>query len=141
MAANSYSRSIPEIFTDLVAQLSTLLRKEGQLARAEVSDNIGRAAAGLGLVVGSAVLMIPAFVVLIQAGVAALTDIYAVAPHWSALIVGGSVLVLGVILLLIGVNRLKIEKMMPSKTIHQLQRDASVAKEQMREHHEVHRAA
>src|SRR5215204_4922227 len=112
MAVTSYGRSIPEIFTDLVGQLSMLLRKEGQLARAEVSENVGRAAAGIGLIVGSAVLMIPALVVLLQAVVAALIDVYNLAPHWSALIVGGSVLVLGIILLLIGMNRLKVERMM-----------------------------
>ena len=59
------------IFTDIVSQVTTLVRKESHLARAELSENISRAALGLGLIVGGAVLLIPALVVLLQAGVAA----------------------------------------------------------------------
>ncbi len=32
------SRTIPEVFTDALTQFVTLLRKESQLARAEVSE-------------------------------------------------------------------------------------------------------
>lgn len=63
------------------------------------------------------------------------------ASYWSALLVGGIALILGMILLLIGVSRLKIGNVMPSKTVHQLQRDASVAKEQVSKDHEPRRAA
>jgi len=34
------NRSIPEIFSDLLSQFTTLLRKEGLLARAEISEKI-----------------------------------------------------------------------------------------------------
>jgi len=51
------SRSLPDIFSDLVAQFTSLLQKEGQLARAELSENIGKAAMGLGFVIGGAVLL------------------------------------------------------------------------------------
>ena len=67
--ASVYGRSLPDVFTDLIAQLTTLLRKEGQLARAEISENIGAAANGLGFVVGGAVLLIPALVILLQTAV------------------------------------------------------------------------
>jgi len=140
MAMANHTRSLPEVFTDLLGQITMLLRKEGQLARAEISENIGRAAAGLMLIVGGAVLLIPALVILMQAAVTALMS-YGWAAHWSSLIVGGSVLVLGLILLLVGMNRVKAGSMMPNKTIHQLQQDASVAKEQVRQRHELHRAA
>jgi uncharacterized membrane protein YqgA involved in biofilm formation len=118
-----------------------LVRKEVQLARAEMSENMSRLAMGLGLIVGGAVLLIPALVILFQAGVAALVEAYGVASYWAALIVGGVVLLLGIILLLIGINRLKVENLIPSKTIHQLQRDASVAKDQVRQDHDLQRAA
>ncbi len=36
-ATRANFRSLPELFADLVTQLATLVRKEGQLARAEVS--------------------------------------------------------------------------------------------------------
>jgi len=136
----NHTRSLPEVFSDLLGQVTMLLRKEGQLARAEISENIGKAAAGLGFIVAGAVLLIPALVILMQAAVTALIA-YGLAAHWSSLIVGGLVLVLGLILLLVGLNRLKVETMLPNKTIHQLQQDASVAKEQVRQRHELHRAA
>jgi hypothetical protein len=133
-------KSIPQIFGDLLNQFTTLLSKEAQLARAEVSENITRAAAALALIVGGAVLLIPALVVLLQAAVSALMEA-GIAAHWSQLIVGGAVLLIGLVLLFVGVNRLKVEKMIPNRTIHQLQQDASVAKDQMRQRDDLHRAA
>lgn len=134
-------RSLPEIFSDLIAQFTRLLQKEGQLARAEVSENIGKAATGLGFVIGGAVLLIPALVVLLDAAVAAITERGHLAPYWSALIVGGGVLIIGLLLLAFGASRLRPSKMIPTRTMQQLQRDASVAKSQFEESHELHRAA
>ena len=135
------SRSLPDIFSDLVAQFTSLLQKEGQLARAELSENIGKAAMGLGFVIGGAVLLIPALVVLLDAAVAAITEQGHLAPYWSALIVGGAVLILGLVLLAFGTSRLRPSNMIPTRTMQQLQRDASVAKAQFEESHELHRAA
>jgi hypothetical protein len=134
-------RSIPNIFSDLVAQFTTLVHKEAQLARAEVSDSIGKATSGLGFVIGGAVLLIPALVVLLNAAVVALTERGHLAPYWSALIVGGVVLILGLALLAFGSSRLRPANMVPTRTIHQFQRDAAVAKDQFKESHDVHRAA
>src|SRR5579884_1238329 len=100
-------RSLPDIFSDLVAQFTTLVQKEAQLARAEVSESIGKATAGLSFVIGGAVLLIPALVVLLNAAVAALTERGHLAPYWSALIVGGVVLILGLALLFFGSRRLR----------------------------------
>lgn len=141
MVGAKFSRSIPEIVTDLVGQFATLVRKEGRLARAELSENISQAAAGFRLVAAGAVLLIPALVILLQAGVAALAERNGISQPVAALTVGGVVLVLGLLLLLIGMSRLKPERIMPSKTISQLQQDASVARQQMRERHESERAA
>jgi hypothetical protein len=141
VASPNYQRSVPEIVGDLFSQLTVLLRKEAQLARAEVTENMTSLAAGLGLMVGGAVLLIPALVILLQAAVAALTDRLGLASYWSALIVGGIVLILGIILLLVGINRLKLENIAPSKTVHQLQRDAEVAREKASQDNEPRRAA
>jgi hypothetical protein len=138
--AHNNGRSIPELFTEVVTQLTTLLRKEGQLARAEIVENVGKVAAGLGLIVGGAVLLIPGLVVVLQAVVAALIA-NGMQPYWAAAIVGGVVLVVGLILLMVGMNRLKADRMIPNRTINQLQQDASVAKDQVRQRHDLHRAA
>jgi len=131
MALADNTRSVPELFTSVVSQLADLVRTEGQLARAEISEKMTLAATGLGLIVGGAILLMPALVVLLEAAVAALVD-NGIAPYWAALIVGGACFVLGLILLLIGVSWLRAGKLVPDKTIHQLQRDAATARSQAR---------
>jgi hypothetical protein len=136
-----HARSVPEIFIDVINQLTTLVRKEGQLARAKLSEKVGQVGAGLGLVIGGAVLIMPGLVVLLEAAAAALQST-GMAAHWAALIVGGAVVVIGLILIAIGVTRFKAKNLVPSKTIDQLQRDAAVAKDQMRRNHDsIERAA
>jgi hypothetical protein len=79
-------------------------------------------------------------VVLLNAAVAALID-NGMRVYWAALIVGGAALLVGIILLAVGILRLKAKNLVPSKTIEQLQRDASAAKHQMRPNHEIQSAA
>jgi hypothetical protein len=131
MALANNTRTIPELFTSVVGQLADLMRTEGQLARAEISEKMTLVATGLGLIVGGAILLMPALVVLLEAAVAALVE-NGMAPYWSALIVGGACFLLGLILLLIGVSWLRAGRLMPDKTIYQLQRDAAAARSQMR---------
>ena len=128
------NRSIPDILRDLVSQVTTLARKEGQLARVEVSEKIGQVAGGLTMIVGGAVLLIPALVILLGAAVTALINT-GIQPHWAALIVGGAALLIGIILLMVGIGRLKADRLVPNRTIEQLQRDASVARQQVRPDH------
>lgn len=135
------SRSIPEIFTDVVNQFTALLRKEGQLARTEMSEKITQVAAGLGLIVGGSVLLTPALVILLQAAVSALITNNVVGEPWAPLIVGGAVFVIGIILLLIGLSRLKADALVPNRTIAQIQSDVRVAKQQMSDSYDQQRAA
>ena len=72
MAVAKFSRSIPDIFVDVVNQFTILVRKETQLARTEISEKLTDLAVRLGLLVGGSVLLIPALVILLQAAVAAL---------------------------------------------------------------------
>jgi len=127
------NRSLADIFTDVMTQLTMLLRKEGQLARTEMSEKITQVAVGLGLIVGGSVLLTPALVILLQAGVSALITSKIVDEPWAPLIVGGGVLVIGLILLLVGVSRLRAEALVPSRTIQQIQNDMRVARQQARE--------
>jgi hypothetical protein len=127
------NRSIADIFTDVVTQLTMLLRKEGELARTEIAEKISQVAVGLGLIVGGAVLITPALVILLQAGVSALITSKLVDEPWAPLIVGGGVLLIGLILLLIGMSRLKADALVPNRTIAQIQSDMRVARRQARE--------
>ena len=47
MALANNTRTIPELFTSVVSQLADLMRTEGLLARAEISEKMTLVAAGL----------------------------------------------------------------------------------------------
>ncbi|MEP9380353.1 phage holin family protein [Aquabacter sp. CN5-332] len=132
------ARSIPSLMLDACGQFTTLLSKEGRLARAEISGNIAKAANGLSFLVGGAVLLIPALVILMQTAIELMTR-QGIDPVTGGALLGGLVLVIGLLFLLVGASRLRVEQVMPDKTIHQLQQDARVAQEQMRPSHDAHR--
>src|ERR1051325_48728 len=131
MAVVNLNRSIPELLTDVVNNFTILVRKETQLARVEMSEKIGELALGIGLLVGGSVLLIPALVILLQSAVAGV-EAAGIGSAWSALIVGGGTLLIGLLLLVLGISRLKAARPVPTRTIEQLQRDAEVAKSQVR---------
>ena len=56
-----------------------------------------------------------------------------IAEHWAALMVGGMAFLFGLILVWIGVNRIKPNALMPSRTMEQIRRDAAVAVQQKRD--------
>jgi len=132
MTTATNARPITDIFRDLLTQLTALLRNERELAQAEISEKIDQAARGLALMVGGAVLLVPALVVLLGAAVAAIMQT-GMEPSLAALIVGAAALVIGGVLVLIGRNSLKLNRLVPTRTIEQLRRDASVASHQMRQ--------
>lgn len=131
MAVTNFNRSIPEVLADAMNQFTILVRKETQLARTEMAEKLGDLAVGIGLLIGGSVLLIPALVILLEAAVNALIDA-GIGAAWSALIVGVATLALGGILLALGIGRLKAARPVPTRTIEQLQRDAEVAKQQVR---------
>jgi uncharacterized membrane protein len=120
-----------DIFKDLLAQLTALVRNEGELARAEMSEKIDQAIRGLVLMVAGAVLLIPALVILLAAAVAAIMAA-GLEPYWAALIVGAAALVIGLALMLAGRGSLTLSRLAPRKTIDHLRRDAVVARHQLR---------
>jgi Putative Actinobacterial Holin-X, holin superfamily III len=136
MAYTESRRPIPAIFADLLTQLAALVRTEGQLARAEMSEKFGQVGVALGLVIAGAVALIPALVILLQAAVAALVSAGLRLPL-ASLAVGGATLVISVALVAVGVVRLKAQRLLPSKTIRQLQRDAALARAEMRTEHGI----
>jgi hypothetical protein len=124
---HSLNRPIPEILSDLIANLTALIRKEGQLARTEISEKVSRALTGLALIVGGSVLLIPALVILLQAAMAALVQ-NGTSPAVASLIVGTAALLLGLVLAFLGWSWIRPASLVPDRTIDRLQRDAEVAR-------------
>ena len=120
-------RPISSLVTDLIGELATLVRKEGQLARTEVGEKLAGVLAGVAMLLAGAILLIPALVILLQAAIAALVG-SGMSPALAALIVGGAALILGVVLALIGWSRIKPAALVPNRTLGQLGRDTAVAR-------------
>jgi drug/metabolite transporter (DMT)-like permease len=125
-------RSLKELFGDLTASVSTLLRKEIELARAETSENVNQALVAAGSIAGGGILALAALIVLLQALVIALTEL-GLAPALSALIVGGIVAIVAFALIYKGMNDLKASSFAPTRTVESLRRDAQMVKEQAHE--------
>jgi len=124
-------RTIPELLKTFANDVSLLFRHEIRLARAETTEKVGGMAGAIGLLAAAAVLAIPGLVVLLQA-ISAMLIANGMQPHWALLLVSLVVLAIGAILFLVGYGRLRASNLAPDRTIHQLRRDAAVAKEQIR---------
>ena len=122
-------RSLKELFTDLTNSVSTLFRKEIELARAETSEKISQAGVAAGSIAAGAILALAALIVLLQALVIALTEL-GLAPGWASLIVGGVVAIIAFALIYKGINDLKASNLAPTRTVESLRRDATMVKEQ-----------
>ena len=123
-------RNIPDIFADLLKELTTLLRSEIRLARTEFSEKISLLGVSLGLVAVGAFLLLAALFLLLQSAVAALIG-FGFSPAVATLIVAAAVLVIGIGLLWFGLNRLHAKNLALKKTSGQLQRDVAAAKYQV----------
>ena len=92
--------SIGELFSEVAADLSTLMRQEVELAKAELRQSARKAGKGAGLLTGAG---ISAHMVLIFVSVAAWWGLGDSIGHgWSALIIGAIWLVIAAVLGLTG---------------------------------------
>jgi drug/metabolite transporter (DMT)-like permease len=121
-------RSLKELFGDLTHSVTTLFRKEIELARAETSEKISQAGVAAGAIAAGGVLALAALIVLLQALVIALAEL-GLAPALSALIVGGVVAIIAFALIYKGMNDLKASSLAPTRTVEALRRDAHMVKE------------
>jgi Putative Actinobacterial Holin-X, holin superfamily III len=123
-------RSIPDLLSDVLAQLAKLIGNEFDLAKAELSAKAGQAGRGIAMIAAGAVLMIPAIVLLLLAAAAALMHAGFSDPV-AYLIAGGGAVVIAAILVGIGISRMSADALKPKITMEQLQRDKAAAKEIM----------
>jgi len=123
-------RSIGELFSDLSRELTTLVRKEVELARVELSAKMGRIGSRLGMVaLGGVVALAGLFAVV--AGIVLLVISFDIMPDWAAaLLVGIIVLAIGGLLAQQAVNALRRENLAPTETVRTLKENAEWAKGQ-----------
>lgn len=122
-------RPLTALFGDLANETAALIRKEAELAKAEMSEKAGMAVrAMVSLAVGGAVALIGVVFVLWAV-------VYALAiwlPPWAAaLIVGVVMAVIGLVMLQSGKSKLSADNLQPKRTIETLKDDGRWAKAQV----------
>jgi hypothetical protein len=128
--------SLGNLFSDLTRELSTLVRQETQLIKAEVSEKVSDAKTGATeMVAGGAVLLV-GFLILMLAAVAGLNQMLGAAaldyPWLSPLIIGLLVSGVGVGVMLWGRSNLDTGSLTPHRSGESLRRDSEVLKEQFK---------
>ncbi|MDX5414201.1 MAG: phage holin family protein [Rhodobacterales bacterium] len=121
-------KSASEILNDALSRISGLVRGEVDLARAEVNENLHKAAIAIGMIVGALVVALTALNVLSAALVAALTEA-GIPGGWSALIVGVAFAIVAFLMLQKGKSDLKLSSLAPSRTAANVKRDAQTVKD------------
>ncbi|WP_194095690.1 phage holin family protein [Marivivens aquimaris] len=110
------------LVSNIITHVTTLVRKEMQLARAEIGENLNGAATAVGVIVGGVVLTLVGLNVIAAALVAALSAA-GLHPFWSAVIVGGVAIVAALIMIKGGMSKLKASSLAPTRTTENVRRD------------------
>ena len=125
-----HEKTIPDLFTEMVEHLSTLFRKEIQLAKAEAGEKVQQATNAIIYLVIGGVLALAALIVLLFAAAAFLAET-GLSQEVSLLIVGGVFAIIGLIALWKGMNDLKTTNLKPKRTLDQVSADVRTAREQI----------
>lgn len=127
---SSTPKGVSGLIGDVLTHVSNLIRKEFDLARTELSENLNRAAVAVGLLVGALIVALVALNVLAGALVAGIAEL-GLAPGWSALSVGGVMALVAAVMVAKGVRDLKLVSLAPTRTVKNIRRDTDAMKEKM----------
>jgi len=131
MAYTDDRRSIVNLITDVIADMTALFQTEIRLARAEIDEKVNRIASSGTLIGAGVVAALAALFLLLQAIVSWLV-IAGLPQQWAYLIVGICVAALAAGLLMKGINNLKSTRLVPDRTIDQLKADYLTVKEHVK---------
>ena len=115
---------------DVLSDISDLLAKQIQLAKSEIMANIGRGVRAAVWAGAAAFLFLLAAVMAIEALVFGIAST-GIALHWACLLVAALLVVIGAALLLYA-RSAAANALVPERSIRQVNKDISVAKEQLR---------
>lgn len=124
---NEEPKSLGTLMSDAFNHVSSLLRYEIDLARAEISQALNRAGVALGLVLTGTVFALVALNVLAAAAVEAVIAA-GLTAGLAALAVGGAVLLVSIILLAVGIGQLKKASLAPRRVADNVKKDAAALK-------------
>lgn len=108
--------------------LGRMVRREWRLAKAEISQNLSQASLGAALFVGAFAFGLVAVFVMSGAAVAGLAAT-GIALWLAALIVGALLAAIATLCAAIALSKLKAERLIPDRTLANVQRDMEIVKE------------
>jgi Putative Actinobacterial Holin-X, holin superfamily III len=123
MAENLDSRSLGQLFMELSREMTTLVRKEVELATTEITANIRNAGINAGTLVAGGALAHAGLLVLIAALVMGLSQM-GVTPWLSALIVGLVTIGVGYVLARRALSNLRRTSVTPRNAIEEMKETA-----------------
>ena len=123
-------RSVAGLFSELTREMSSLVRHEVALAKAEMSEKAHQATTGVTSLAVGGMVTFASILVLLFSAVYALAQ---VVEMWlAALIVGLIVLVVGVVMLQKGRSNLKAKNLVPQRTMGTMREDKAFVKDHIR---------
>ena len=129
--SKSEFREISTLLGDAMSQFAKLFQNEIDLAKAEVGEKLQKMGVALGLIVGGAVLVIPAIIMILFALSAALISAGWSQPlsYLTSAIIAAAV---AAALVAMGMKRLDMRQLTPRETIGQLEKDKDTVKGMVR---------
>lgn len=127
----SRGRRAVSAVSEVIAHMTTIVRKEIELAKAELSEKASQAGRGIALLVIAAIILLVALNVLAAALVAALAAT-GLGAGWAAVAVGGALVLIAVIFALKGKSDLEPKNLAPKRTQEKAHRVAEAVKETMK---------
>ena len=130
MDAGGRERPIGDLLSDLASQVSTLVRREIELARTEIASSLMQVGRGAGLTGLGGVLIHAGLLALLAAVVLGLVQA-GIDPWLAASIVGLLVIGVGIVIASIGLKQVQTTDMAPRQTVASIRRDVEYVKEQI----------
>ncbi len=130
MANVSDDRSLGELFASLSRDTTTLVRKEIELAKTELSEKAAKALRNVASLAVGGLVAYAALILILAAVAIGLAQV--MEPWLAVLIVGLVVAVIGLVLVSKGISALKNMSFVPEKTIETLKEDKEWVQQQVK---------
>ena len=121
-------RSVVDLMTRVINEVVHLFQTELRLVRAELNDKATQIASG-GALIGSAVVLVIAGLVLALMGIARWLAIAGLPEEWGLLLVGLFAIAGGGLLLSRGIQHFKSTSLVPDRSLDQIRADVATVRD------------
>ncbi|MFB9866843.1 phage holin family protein [Vreelandella sulfidaeris] len=129
--STSQTSSVGSLLSNVMHEITSLVRNEIELAKTEMSEKTHEAMGGIASIAIAGAVLLGGFLTLLAAVVFLLNEVLPpdTTPWLGAAIVGIVMTVIGILMLKAGQKKLQARNLMPNRTMNSLHNDKSFAKE------------